>query len=277
MGWGGVLETAQFLPTLAMDTRTLCAKIVSTPDAIARCKTPGLLVDARGAEGAALIKSVMESTKLTKLIWGADGDCASLYHQKQIGLENVIDVQLGFSTPQKRLGMARALDSVPPAFVAGLPDKVTNPDKYLPSAYNRRCNDLPCGRDEELYAMDDLHRIEAIISTKKTASFERAKKWTQQFIDDLPNPRSGLGWLRNESFFYNRKFGMMKSQKAVQLARACVHIELTFASKLSDADKRLISEVRSKVGPELARKGVAMPSDLSFAGDSNGEAALPID
>ena len=270
MGWGGLLETAQFLPTKMMHPATLRVDCVNKPESITRFDLPGLLVDTRGPEAAAIVKRIMESPKLTKLIWGADGDCTSLCHQNNLQARpvQVVDVQLGYSSPGKRLGMAGALEQVPWSFIKGLPCKDANPDKYNPQAHNKRCNELPCGREEELYAMDDLHRIEAIISTRAPTmrSFSQAKTMTDQLINDIYHPAGGLNWLRQESSYYGRKYGLMKSKKAVQFARACVHIELVFGATLSAPEKHFITSVKQKIAPELRRLGVIV-KDLSFVGD----------
>ena len=270
MGWGGVLETAQFLPTKCINPATLRIRDESKPDATTRTNLQGLLIDARGPVGSSIVKRIMESQKLIKLIWGADGDCASLCHQSNLRTVpvKVIDVQLAYSSPGKRLGMARALELVPSSFKERLPCKEANPDKYDPQAQNRRCNKLPCGLDEELYAMDDLHRIEAIISTVPVIrSFTNAMIMTQKLIDDLQSPKSGLEWLRQEMGYYNRKFGLLKSKKAVQFARACVHIELVFGTRLSASDKTFITKIKTQIAPELSRLGLVV-KDLSFVDDS---------
>ena len=270
MGWGGVLETAQFLPTKIMNPVTLHVECITTPDTIDSFFLPGLLVDARGPKGAGIIKRIMESNQIIKLIWGADGDCASLCHQDNLQIRpvHVVDVQLAYSSPGKRLGMAGALERVPQSFIKDLPSKQSNPSKYSPQAFNKRCNVLPCGREDELYAMDDLHRILAIISTKPPSmrSFSDAKAMTDQLISNLQNPTGGLAWLRQESGYYNRKHGMVKSQKAVQFARACVHIELVFGATLNTSEKQVITDVKKMIAPELRRIGVVV-TDLSFVGD----------
>ena len=123
----------------------------------------------------------MESPRITKLIWGADGDLISLRHQaslKSIRASSVIDVQLGFSQPSRRLGMARMLESVPPRMMQGLPMK-DHQINYDPRARNMRCLRLPMNDRLACYSMDDLHRIEAILRTQTPPlglGYARAKR-----------------------------------------------------------------------------------------------------
>merc|ERR1719510_2208933 len=83
----------------------------------------------------------METTAITKMIWGADGDVASLRYGPpaaplNISSAQVVDVQLAFSTPSRRLAMAKTLERPLPTQVA-------------------------------TYAMDDLHRLDLVLQHQR--------------------------------------------------------------------------------------------------------------
>ena len=76
LGWGGELLCAQFLPTASLDASLRPAN----QPAAAKTPTCGLLIDARSSAAMAIVRRIMQGEQLTKLIWGADGDLASLRH-----------------------------------------------------------------------------------------------------------------------------------------------------------------------------------------------------
>ena len=84
--------------------------------------------------------------------------------------------QLGYSSPGKLLGMARMLQRVPYNAVKGLPSKELPGDFYAPQAANRRCLTLPMDHAFTAYALDDLHRIEAILLTQ-TPGMQTCTGW----------------------------------------------------------------------------------------------------
>ena len=93
MGWGGDLNMAQFLETDVVDAER--QEFVS--GAGVSPASVGLLVHSKCEFGKELIKRVMESESVTKIIWGADSDLASLRHQldlPSIRSQSVIDVQV---------------------------------------------------------------------------------------------------------------------------------------------------------------------------------------
>jgi hypothetical protein len=142
IGWGGELVTAQFLPTQALDKSLSPTRFLEPPPE----SEMGLLIDADREKSREIVRAVMESRQLTKIIWGADGDLATLRHQLYdsnlnrvvpIRSINVIDVQLGFSTMSRRLGMKTMMERVPRSFTLGLSSKDLPGNFYEPSTRNQ--------------------------------------------------------------------------------------------------------------------------------------------
>ena len=163
--------------------------------------------------------------------------------------------------------MARMLERVPRSAVRGLPGKELPGDFYSPQARNRRCVALPMSRNFTLYAVDDLHRIEAILRTQTPSggSFRAAKSATDRVVQQLEEPGGGFGWLRKEVQYYSRKYGQQKTMKAVQIARAVRHMEMVFAGSFTPAQRLSLSQITGLIAPELRSHGVAIPDDLGFA------------
>jgi hypothetical protein len=274
MGWGGELVTAQFLVTGALDNETLARTGHENSN-----ERTGLFIDARYPQGAELVRMIMESEHLTKLIWGADGDLVSLRHQgclpvaaamfESIRSTNVIDVQLGFSDETKRLGMARMIERVPSSnpTLRRLPSKELSPTFYSSFGKNKRCFPLPLSNELALYSVDDLHRIEVILQTRDpdVRNFTAAKTLTLKIISSLESPSSSVvRWVARERQHFGKKYGSKKQEKAVQLARAVRHAELAFGASLSGSDKRDLDSALKLVTIALDANGVDIPSDLSF-------------
>ena len=163
--------------------------------------------------------------------------------------------------------MARMLERVPRSAVKGLPGKDLPGDFYAPKARNRRCVALPMSRTFTLYAVDDLHRIEAILCTQSPSggSFRAAKAETDRGVQQLEGPEGGITWLHNEMQYYSRTRGQQKTGKAVQIARAVRHMEMVFAGTLTPAQRLSLSRSTELITPELRSRGVAIPDDLGFA------------
>jgi hypothetical protein len=278
MGWGGELVTAQFLATDLLDASTLrrSANTNST-------QRVGLFIDARCIQGARLMKRIMESEEITKLIWGADGDLVSLRHQwclemaaapyEAIRPENVVDIQLGFSSENKRMGMASMMKEISyghpnHTLLLQLPSKELPGDFYAPFGRNKRCFPLPLTEELAKYSVDDLHRIETILETRNPEyrDFAAAKRATERLITSLESPDHGVEWTDRERGYYRRKYGSKKQEKAVQIYRAARHLELAFGTLLSSRHTSKLQTARDLVQPELRNKGVTVPDDLSFHG-----------
>ena len=277
MGWGGELITAQFLVTEALDSETLARTGHEN-----NSERTGLFIDARCPQGAELMRMIMKSEHLTKLIWGADGDLVSLRHQgclpaaaakyESIFPTNVIDVQLGFSNETQRMGMARMIERVPSdnPTLCRLPSKELSPTFYASFGENKRCFTIPLSNELALYSVDDLHRIEVILQTRDpdVRDYTAAKALTLKMIRSLESPTgSVVNWVDRERQFFDRNYGSKKQEKAVQLARAVRHAELAFgAESLSEQDKRALDRVLTLVTIALDENGVDIPDDLSFHG-----------
>jgi hypothetical protein len=274
MGWGGELITAQFLVTEALDNETL----VRTGHESSNERT-GLFIDARCPQGAELVRMIMESEHLTKLIWGADGDLVSLRHQEclpvaaamfeSIRSTNVIDVQLGFSDPTNRMGMARMIARVSSSnpTLRRLTSKELSPTFYASFGENKRCFTIPLSDQLALYSVDDLHRIEVILQTRHAhvRDFNSAKTLTLNMIVELESATdSVVRWVDRELQYFGRKYGSKRQEKAVQLARAVRHAELAFGASLSEQDLCDLEKALTIVTIALDENGVDIPSDLSF-------------
>jgi hypothetical protein len=267
-GFGGDLSCAQFLPTHAIENGTLRDKCVyptcNTPK-LCSPYTAGLLVDLRDSSGIMITQSIMNTDTFTKLIWGATGDLTSLRYQNNLGTimsKNVVDVQLGFSSPGRLLGMGKAVESLPYAFKKGLPNKDQGHD-WSPRAMNRRCVPLPLSQSFAKYAMDDLHRIDAILSYRKPSarSYKSALDATTRFLTELENPQGAIQQVLNEMRYFERKYGMQKRIKAVEINRVLVHIQIAFKGRLSSSQSQQVDRALQRVSRSVS---VTIPKDLSW-------------
>lgn len=261
-GHGGELVTAAFQETTAISGTSLapCCWPV-------RVQFPGLLLDLRSPLCVGLVKQIMESMRIVKLIWGADCDFQSLmYQHRPTPLEVlpavVVDVQLAFSEPSRRLGMKRMLERVPEYLVHGLPDKdQIDFDSF--HARNLRCMPLPLTSQTVTYAIDDLRRLEVILETQLPpgGTYTLAHRQTEKIKCELSSDPIGLKSLQNRLHWFDKRIGLKKTVEAVQIKRHIVSIrargvDFDEQSKLADIE-RLVTAV-------LSSAGVAVPEDLSF-------------
>lgn len=210
----------------------------------------------------------MESTRLTKIMWGADGDLYSLMHQKQpMPLEmqprEIIDVQLAFSEPGRRVAMKRMLEKCR----CSLPDK-DQIDFDTPHSRNQRSMPLPLSANSAVYSVDDLHRIAVILQQHRVPHWDLTKAKSMTILQQIANDQHGLKALSEEWVWFCKKRGLKKQVAAVKLQR---HIHASRRSLDSEAGMpayqkdRLIEELKQKenqVRPHLGRTIVR--SDLSF-------------
>jgi hypothetical protein len=221
----------------------------------------------------------MENVQITKIMWGAENDLISLRHQwclkkaaaqyEPIHSKNVVDIQLGFSTQNKRLGMASMMDNIPSShhLVYRLPSKALPGDFYDPQSRNKRCFLFPLSQTLAKYSVDDLHRVEAILETQtpSNGSYTTAKRDTSAITAALESADSAVQWTSRMMQYFSRKYGRMKERMAVEIYRATRHIELAFPNSLSSWHLSELRTARSEVTPELVSRGVNVPDDLSFS------------
>ena len=91
LGWGGELLCAQFLPTAT----TVDASLRKAGQPASKPSTCGLLIDARSSAAMAVVRRIMQAEQLTKLIWGADADLASLRHNILPAIDAVVSYKGG--------------------------------------------------------------------------------------------------------------------------------------------------------------------------------------
>ena len=85
-----------------------------------------------------------------------------------------------------RIGMAKMLESVPVEIQAGLPTKQAQIDWDSFHCENRRALALPLNPQKALYAVDDLHRIAAILGSKQPSnSYQQAYHHSERMLNDL--------------------------------------------------------------------------------------------
>ncbi len=261
-GFGSDISVAQFMRTSAMQHDRSEKKKTSLPPP----ESVGYLFDLRDAGGVLMTKRIMESSAVSKIIWGATGDLTSMRHQKSLGgirPKNVMDIQLAYSRPGRLLGMAKMLDQrVPYSFKKQLPGKDIHQD-WSPRAYNRRCVPLPISRGFALYAMDDLHRIDAIVRSQDMAlrRYLATKEETKRFIVSIETASGALKSLFYNFKFFERKHGMQKKIKAVEFTRQIINILGIFGSSLSANEARKIDQIKKSIQPYLVCE---VPNDLSF-------------
>lgn len=280
-GWGGELTVAQFLPTAAINADLDPMHLEGEPRNDVNLWGYGLLVDMRTPETMALVRRIMQSRSLTKLIWGCDGDLTSLRFQrslpggKTVG-RNVIDIQLAYSELPCRLGMATMLTRVPLSIQEGLPRKGQN--DYSPHAMNKRVWHFPMLPELQLYAMDDLHRIECILrsQTPQEGSYYGAKRQTTQWLIELPKPSCAVEWIMR-ALSYRARNGMhddaRHQQKAVNIARAVIHIKCVHGVALAARDQPSLNDILEKMQHDC---GFEIPSDLSFGVSQEKEELLAL-
>jgi len=263
-GHGGELVTAAFLPTGAVDRDTL-----KWLPAEGKPVERGLLLDLRCGLGVKVLKEIMESTQITKLIWGADMDLQSLMHQKypmmflDVHPRQVVDVQLAFSEPNFRLGMSKMLERIPARFVEGLPSKGQIAFDEFHSR-NRRAMALPLSRIHAAYAMDDLHRIEAILRSKPPpgGSYQRARDMTDVTVRQTREDPFGLKSLRTDMEWFKNKRGVGMLSMAVRIKR---HILAMRARGGQVQQDNFVAGAEAAVDAALDHAEVRIPEDLSFS------------
>jgi len=231
-------------------------------------------VDVRNMSCVGIVKRIMESMTITKLMWGANCDCQSLmYQQVPIPLDvqpsRLVDIQLAFSPAERRLSMKTMLEQVPRALLANVPEKEQIDWDYFHST-NCRALAFPLSDRNAAYAMDDVLRIEAIVQSQGAPSefYVSACIATEDSLAEIRADPYGLKALKVRfQWFekYRSSDGLKKTVAAVALMRHIFSLQARGADLGSDAD--IVSRIEHAASSELSAAGVVVPADLSFTGD----------
>ncbi|CAK9009444.1 Uncharacterized protein SCF082_LOCUS10289 [Durusdinium trenchii] len=111
---------------------------------------------------------------------------------------------------------------------------------------NRRALHLPMSFMEATYAMDDLHRIEAILATVKpsSSSYQAARKSTDEVLADVKADPCGWRSLERNECFYHKSLGVRKLSCAVRLVRHSVALRRRERNGLDLGEKKEPHRVR---------------------------------
>jgi len=241
------------------------------------------LIDVRTSSCVDILKCIMESPRILKVMWGADGDCQSLMYQTapvplQVQPASVLDVQLAFSTPVRRLGMKHMLEAVPKELLLNMPEK-EQIDWDTPHSLNARALPFPLSSRDAAYAMDDVLRIEAILRSQAApgGSYVCARASTDAILEEIRGDPCGLKALQTKFQWFQRYIGLKKTVAAVGLKRHILALRARGA-ELGDQEA-LVSNIEDIVAVQLLASKVVVPADLSFAGDCKGSncTAAPAD
>lgn len=270
-GMEGELVSAVFQRTLSLEPSALRPIPASGP-----CRDTGLLVDMRCAEGVALVKQVMESDAITKVIWGADGDVTSLRYTPTssphaIHSARVADAQLAYSHPGRRLGMAKALEKLPATISASLPAKAAM-DFETPHSSNSRALPLPLSKLAASYAVDDVHRLDILLRNlvPREGGYVQCMDRTGVFIAGLVKSptASSLEKLRQYQGMMEQKKGVQRQAYAVRAKRHILAFRISVPDFHESGLKETVdkfAEIEADADKILSEAGVVIPKDLSFS------------
>lgn len=287
-GIGGELICASFQRNLAIDPKGL--RQVQSQGI---CRDMGLLIDLRCSGGVALVRQVMESTAITKMIWGADGDVASLRYGPpaapfNISSAQVVDVQLAFSTPNRRLAMAKMLERLPiETLPVDLPSKNACIDFNRSHAFNRRALQLPLPTQVATYAMDDLHRLDLVLQHQRpsgNAGYVQALNATDALHCVLfQRPLAYCSdLLKMWHATLHKITGLGRQMKAVQIKRTMIALKRCvpadkIATQLAGTELAEFQAIEADADKALAEVGVVVPDELSFgAHEAQASIAEPL-
>jgi CspA family cold shock protein len=268
LGHGGELTLAALQQSYVFDR-------VATPY-LEAVQPLGLLVDLRNLTCVDIIKRIMESMTITKLMWGANCDCQSLMYQKvpiplDIKPSRLVDIQLAFSPPERRLSMKNMLEQVPRALLANVPEKEQIDWDYFHSG-NCRALAFPLSDRNAAYAMDDVLRIEAIVQSQGAPSefYVSACIATEDSLAEIRADPYGLNALKVRFHWFEKYDGVKRTVAAVALVRHILSLQARGADLGCEAD--IVSRIERAASYELSAAGVVVPADLSFTGDELGRA-----
>eukprot|EP00933_Yihiella_yeosuensis_P060083 TRINITY_DN6206_c0_g5_i1.p1 TRINITY_DN6206_c0_g5~~TRINITY_DN6206_c0_g5_i1.p1 ORF type:complete len:505 (-),score=125.97 TRINITY_DN6206_c0_g5_i1:123-1637(-) len=259
-GLEGELLSAAFQRTLVLDAKSL------RPQSCAAASSEmGLLFDLRCSEGVELTKRLMESDSVCKMIWGAAGDITSLRFtpvRKPLSITSasVVDAQLAYSSVGRRLAMEKMLERVPPKNIASLPAKGSI-DFLSAHAFHRRALALPLQRDSAVYAVDDLHRLEAVLLSQKPSagSYLAAQSQTSSLHSRLLNSPATAAQesLAGQAAAFEKLTGLDKQLAAVRAKRRILAMRALGFSVDESSTEKLADAI-------LKEAKVVIPKDLEF-------------
>mmetsp|Transcript_36520 Transcript_36520/g.79972 ORF Transcript_36520/g.79972 Transcript_36520/m.79972 type:complete len:503 (+) Transcript_36520:41-1549(+) len=263
MGLEGELVSAAFQRTFSLDPMSL--RPLPLPGV---GRDMGLLIDLGCEKGRGMVKRIMESDSISKVIWGADGDAVSLLFTpvpRPLGIRctRVLDAQLAFSSVGKRLGMAKMLERLPAESIAGLPQKA---GIDFDTAHSLNCRALPLPLEKKLatYAVDDLHRLEAVLRSYKVASgaYAQAERTTSSLFSlILSRPSASTdAKIRQMQSLLPVKTGVARLALAVRIKRHLMALRRLAPSEFPAQ----FDAVETEAAVILSEAGVAIPEDLSF-------------
>eukprot|EP00931_Biecheleriopsis_adriatica_P045922 TRINITY_DN26322_c0_g1_i1.p1 TRINITY_DN26322_c0_g1~~TRINITY_DN26322_c0_g1_i1.p1 ORF type:complete len:228 (-),score=49.83 TRINITY_DN26322_c0_g1_i1:35-616(-) len=118
----------------------------------------------------------------------------------------MVDLQLAFSTSHLRLGMKDVLRHVPATLKSDLSSKEVIPFDDLFSQ-NLCVWVPPIDRKKAMYAVDDIHRIEAILRSQRPlkGSYQEAARTTQSVLQEMLKDPNGLKELKDWVWFSQRQ------------------------------------------------------------------------
>eukprot|EP00928_Gymnodinium_smaydae_P016792 TRINITY_DN16356_c0_g2_i3.p1 TRINITY_DN16356_c0_g2~~TRINITY_DN16356_c0_g2_i3.p1 ORF type:complete len:490 (+),score=94.95 TRINITY_DN16356_c0_g2_i3:62-1531(+) len=186
----------------------------------------------------------------------------------------VVDVQLAYSTPERRLGMAKMLARLPEESIAGLPAK-NSIDFNSAHSQNRRALALPLNADFAAYAVDDIHRLDAVLRHQRPAggSYSQAQSQTASLLALLlRNPASvASAKLKQYAGNLNRKWGIERLLVAVRVKRHLGCCSRVLESADAESLRAQFAKLEEEVDQILLDETVQIPEDLAF-GPPLGEA-----
>jgi len=283
LGHGGELTTAQLQPTAVLNGETLVPRnepySMSASATTGSPRALGFLLDLRCPSIVQVLREIIQSRKITKLMWGASRDVESLMYQKvripmQMRPRGILDCQMAHTVGSgslRRKGMARALNELAPRVSQQLPEK----DQISWVTYqsqNLRAFEPPLDVKRAAYAMDDLHRLEVILAHGSITrrEFSAARSATKRLLKAIRGDPLGLQPLKEESHRYDR-FSRHHDKRLAQAVKLMRHVHAIRsqrrAAELDAEAKQLVASVESKVQSALAHENVTVPADLSFIGD----------
>merc|ERR1712113_976433 len=184
-----------------------------------------------------------------------------------MGPVSVLDVQLAFS-PSKysRFGMGRMLEHVPQALVDRLPEK-DQIDWDASHSLNRRALQFPLLPQTVTYAIDDLHRIEAILRSQAPSKpYREALQETKEVLIAMGEDPYGLISLKQKHESILRSHGKKQIAVVVEVMRHIISLELRGVDIVNGA--AIMKEARDRAAEHLLKVQVTIPPNLAFHDDA---------